>query len=133
MIFLLWFSQIAVVKVVVCLLYSQAEEMVLPFESSEECSGIAESLVAAALGNTAWYLGSTVTFVTSARRSEGNLAGAGVGSCQGGQEHCKVLGAQSGPVSRMPTSRSTSVGPYVWKQISFVSAGAESPECFSQS
>lgn len=96
-IFLLWFSQITVVKVVVCLLSSQSEEMLLLFVSCEECTGIAESLVAAALGNAAWYVGSTVTFVPSARLSEGNLTAAGVGSSKEGQEHCKVLEAQGWP------------------------------------
>lgn len=72
------------VKVVVYLLSSQPEEMVSLFLSSEECTGIAGSSVAAALGNAAWYLAGTLLFVTSIKLSEGKLISTGVGSSKAG-------------------------------------------------
>lgn len=71
-------------KVVVYLLYSQSEEMVFLVLSFEECIGIVGHLVAAVLVNAAWYLASTLIFVTSAKLSKGKLISAGVESSKEG-------------------------------------------------
>lgn len=57
---LLRLSQIIVVKVV----GYQQRQLVLLFQSSEECIRISGSLEAAALRNSAWYLASTLILVT---------------------------------------------------------------------
>lgn len=105
---LLWLSQITVVKVVG---YLQGQ-LVLLFQSSEECIGISGSLEAAALRNSAWYLASILILVTLPSCPRGSSLVLGWGALSMNLARCEKL--RGGPVSHMPGSQSRKIGFAAW-------------------
>lgn len=88
-------------------------QLVLLFQSCEECIGISGSLDAAALRNSAWYLAGTHPY-HSAKLSKGKLISAGMGSSEEGTNLARCEKLRGGLVSHMPRSWSRKTGFEAW-------------------